>query len=314
VPLLRGAVGFGPFRAVMGWLKNLLEAAAAKLEKELAVILAPTTNIPLLDVKFFVGIALWAGIWAYWLQHIRMDAAARRLAVSIYWTTALMVLGLDLAALSLLQQIQTQGFLGVFFMVMCNVLFTRFLFHGKDLEPPSPIEVHSLYEDVTSDFVQLVVVFTAQSCLFLYLFYASFVQYTDANDITYHFWVTAYLVQMSGMFKRGKDSQLGPTWNIERFSGMTHMNENVEYQAGEEWHSVAQWKMQVRRVMGFTVNTLYRDLIAFLVPIVLMQSDDAMDFVQNCFAVSYITQLDDMGDGKELVYRLRQGLAQPLLA
>jgi len=303
----------------MGWLKNLNEVAAAELEKELTVILEPTTNIPLLDVKLFIGIALWGGIWAYWLQHIRMSAAARKLAVSKYWTTALMVLGLDLAALSLLQQLQTQGFLGVFIMVMFNVKFTHVLFHGRELEPPPPdeersIEVHSLYEDVTSDFMQLVVVFTAQSCLFLYLFYASFVQYTDASDVTYHFWVTAYLVQMSGIFKRGKDSQLGPTWNIERFSGMTHMNEDVEYQKGEEWHSVAQWKMQVRRVMGFTVNTVYRDLIAFLTPIVLMQSDDAMDFVQNCFAVSYITQLDDIGDGKELVYHLRQGLVQPLLA
>jgi len=35
--------------------------------------------------------------------------------------------------------------------------------------------------------------------------------------------------------------------------------------------------MEALRVMGFTVNTLYRDLIAFLTPIVLMQSDDAMD-------------------------------------
>jgi len=192
----------------MGWLKNLTEAAAAELDKELTVILAPTTNIPLLDVKLFIGIAMWGGIWAYWLQHVQMVAARRHEAVSKYWTTALMVLGLDLAALSLFQQVQTQGFLGVFIMVMFNmfnVKFTQVLFHGRDFETPPPdeertIEVHSLYEDVTSDFMQLVIVFTAQSCLFLYLFYASFAQYTDANDVTYTFWVTAYLVQMSGMF------------------------------------------------------------------------------------------------------------------
>merc|ERR1712204_3926 len=51
---------------------------------------------------------------------------------------------------------------------------------------------------------------------------------------------------------------------------------------------------------GLHLNTIYRDLIAFLTPIVLMQSDDAMDFVQNCFAVSYIPQLDDLSEGRNL--------------
>jgi len=248
-----------------------------------------------------------------------MEGAANHLAVSKYWTKALMVLGLGLAALSLLQQWQTRGFLGVFIMVIANVTFTHVLFQGRELQQPRgdehrTIEVHSLYEVVTSDFMQLVVVFTTQSCLLLYLFYASFVQYTDANDVICHFWVTAYLVQMSAMFNRGKDSVLGPTWNLERFASLVHMNRNVEYQEGGDWRSIPQWQMQVRRVMGYTVNTLYRDLVAFLTPIVLMQSDDEMDFVQNCFAVSYITQLDDIGDGKTLVQRLIPGLAQPLLA
>jgi len=152
--------------------------------------------------------------------------------------------------------------------------------------------------------MQLIVVFITQTILFFYLFYASFVTYKDSSNVTYGFFVTAYLVQMSGMFKRGADSALGLTWPIQRFRGMTQINPNVEYQKGQDWISVDQWKMELRKVMGFIVNTIYRDLIAFLTPIVLMQSDDAMDFVQNCFAVSYITQLDDLSEGRDLVQRL----------
>jgi len=255
------------------------------------------------------------------LHHVHEEGPIRHEAVSKYWTTALMALGLDLAALSLLQQFLTRGFLGVLIMVMFNVHYTIVLFHSADLAEPDAgeertITVYSLYEDVLSDLTQLIVVFIAQTVLFFYLLYASFVNYKDSSDVTYGFFITAYLVQMSGMFKRGADSVLGPTWKLERFRGMTHINRNVEYQKGQDWVSVGQWKMELRKVMGFTVNTVYRDLIAFLTPIVLMQSDDAMDFVQNCFAVSYITTLDDLSEGRRLVQRLTAaaGGYAPLLA
>jgi len=305
----------------MGWVQDLLHNATTEGEEGLTWVLTPTFETPLLDVKLWIGIIMWGAIWAYWLRHIGEESAIRHLAVSKYWTTAVMVLGLDLAALSFLQQLKTLGFLGVFTMVMINTHCTRILFHAKDLEKPpageeKTIPAESLYEDVLSSFMQLIIVYITQTCLFLYLFYASFVQYTNDGDVCYGFWVTAYLVQMSGMFKRGKDSQLGATWHIERFRGMTHINQSVEYKKDGKWVSISQWQMYCRRFMGFTVNTVYRDLIAFLTPIVLMQSDDAMDFVQNCFAVSYITQLDDISDAKELVCRLREGsqLEQPLLA
>merc|ERR1712204_75671 len=125
---------------------------------------------------------------------------------------------------------------------------------------------------------------------------------------THTFFVTAYLVHMSGMFKHCADRQLGPTWSVRRFRGMTHINRNVEYQKGQDWVSVGQWQVELRKVMGFTVETIYRYLIAFLTPLVLMQSADAMDLVQNCFVVSYIAQLDDLSEGRNLVQRLIPGL------
>lgn len=298
----------------MGWLQRALSAAAVDLEVLMRFVLEPSSDTPFLDLKLLIGIGMWGGIWCYWLYHKDEHIAVRQAVVSKYWAKAVMVLGLDLAALSLLQQFQTRGFLGVLSMVMLNVHYTQVLFNSPDIAEPAvgetrTVDVKSLYEDVLSDLTQVITVFITQTVLFLYLFYASFVTYTDSSSVTYGFFVTAYQVQMSAIFQRGADGVLGPTWNIQRFRGMMDINSNVQYQEGHNlWGSVPQWKMRLRMVMGFTVNTILRDLIAFLTPIVLMQSDDAMDFVQNCLAVSYITQLDDLSEGRSLVQRLIPGL------
>jgi len=130
-----------------------------------------------------------------------------------------MVLGLNLSALSYLQQLQTVGFLFLLIMVAFNVGGAHFLFgEGEQLALPDKdddtddgtkkIEADSLYCDILSDPIQLSVMFIAQTCLFLYVFYASFVTYKESH-VTYGYWLTAYLVQMCGMFNRQKKQ---PTW------------------------------------------------------------------------------------------------------
>jgi len=90
---------------------------------------------------------------------------------------------------------------------------------------------------------------------------------------------------------------------------MININKKVEYQkTTDSWVQIDRLSLEIRAVLGFVVNTVYRDLIAFLTPIVLMQSNNAMDFVQNCFAVSYITTLDDLSESRILTYRRRRAL------
>jgi len=139
----------------------------------------PASDAPFLHLKLWVGIGIWGAIWTYWLYHIEEEAALRRLVVPKYWTTALMALGLDLVALSLLRHIVTRGFLGVLIMVVLNDRDAQVLiFHSTDLAEPGvgderTITVNSLYEDGLSDFTQLIVVFTAQLVIFLFVLYAS---------------------------------------------------------------------------------------------------------------------------------------------
>jgi len=205
------------------------------------------------------------------------------------------------------------------------------------------IEITTIYEDIWAPWPQVHMVFVAQTTLICGLMYWSFVSYDgESSKNTYGFWVMAYLVQMSGLFKRGKDSALGPTWNLQRhmaiFKKLSTSNKvyftptadanpaaaGTSGLDGKPWweqkiccnrfHKLphgpqkAYWDVLFgRNVMGFLVNTLFRDLLAFLTPLLLMQSEDAKDFVQNCFAVAFITQLDDIGDGKDLYIILGNG-------
>jgi len=308
----------------MGWLQKILVADGLACEHALRTIMEPAVlfqigPIPVdlepfgqfqippfpVEVKLLIGVGMWFSMWYFWLFKGPQN-------ISIFWTKAVMVLGVDLAALSSLQMFQTRGFFAVGFMVLCNVRWAQVVYHEPDLAAPEGDEtnnftVNSLFENIFSDQRQLIMVFCTQSILFIFFLFASFIKYTDSTSITYGFFLVGYQVQMAGMFGRGKEAQIGRPWNIQRWRGMLRMNRNVEYQQGENWVSVDQWNMEVRNVMGFIVNTIYRDFIAFLTPIVLMQSEGAMDFVQNCFAVTYITTLDDLSDELELVNRLRPG-------
>jgi len=290
----------------MGWLKQLLTTSAKALEDFLHIVMEPTGQYFWSDAKLWLGLVMWAGIWLYWLSH--RESEARYIAVGRYWTTALMVFGLNLATLSLLQTLRSVGFFGLLLLVTFNVRYTQVLFDAKGFDAPASgdtktVNASNLYEDVLSDFLQITILFIAQSVLVCFVIYSSFVKFKHAHEVNYTFWITAYLVQMSGIFKRSKDSQLGPTWNIEHFRGLCNVNGHMEYQDKTKWVSIDQWKMKVRKKMGFLVHTCYRDLIAFLTPVVLMQSQGAMDFVQNCFAIGYITCLDIIRDGKVLVTR-----------
>lgn len=291
----------------MGWLQGILKLLVEELEKVLEFILMPSDGYWWQDSKLWFGVMIWGFIWGMWLS---AEFEKRYEVVGMYWTTALMALGLNLAALSLLQTLGSFGFLGVLLMTGSNVRFTKKLFPGKAFQAPTPgsenvLTATNMYENVSGDFLQICVIFAGQTMLFGFVVYCSFVKYDGSEDATYGFWVIAYVaVQMSGFFKRGKDSQLGQPWNLEQFQGLIHINPQVEY-LGKSWDVIPCWQIALRHRMGFLVHTLYRDIIAFVTPILLMQSDSAMEFVQNCFALSYITRLDCLGDPKEIRIRNR---------
>jgi hypothetical protein len=54
--------------------------------------------------------------------------------------------------------------------------------------------------------------------------------------------------------------------------------------------------VRLRCLMSFAVNSVLWTFVLCTVPLVLIGSDDGMDFVKDCLAMAYITMLDDVDD------------------
>lgn len=269
------------------------------------------------DPKFIMGLFGWGFIWAMYLCSNVED---RYKVVAEFTLTAILVFGMDLVVLSMLQTMGAAGFFGLLTMVGFNVYFTTILFpkskprKGTD---EGTIKAKNIYENLLCDMWQVWTIFIGQCVLLVFLVYSCYYNFEEKqDDPTYSFWLAAYIsVQMSGFFKRGDDSQVGRTWDVEKWRGIESANESVEYfqptkkeggvQLGE-WVRMTPDEMWWRGRMGFLVNTCFRDVVMFITPILCMQSSDAVDFVQNCFALSYITTLDDISDAVEIKWRNRQ--------
>eukprot|EP00747_Dinoflagellata_sp_TGD_P073697 gnl/TRDRNA2_/TRDRNA2_158021_c1_seq2.p1 gnl/TRDRNA2_/TRDRNA2_158021_c1~~gnl/TRDRNA2_/TRDRNA2_158021_c1_seq2.p1 ORF type:complete len:143 (-),score=16.97 gnl/TRDRNA2_/TRDRNA2_158021_c1_seq2:219-647(-) len=107
---------------------------------------------------------------------------------------------------------------------------------------------------------------------------------------------------MSAMFNRGAESQLGGIWEPSMWYDLTQNQWRLTFQfpgygGGKPVEKrVCATDMWLRQIMGFTINLTVRDLIAYTVPILLMQSSNPLHFVMNSLAVTFIVQLDDIND------------------
>jgi len=287
-----------------------LEWAAEELENVLKMILKPHGVRWSHDLKLLLGAMLWGCTWCFWF--FGGPWAERHPRVGIYGSKVCATLGQNLVVLSFLQTMPIQGFIVLIVMCIGNIISVLILFHDKGFQAPVGdgvinFEVSNLYEDLATPFLQVLILFVGQVSLFILVVYHTFVNLKSLDNLNYGFWVISFVaVQMSGFFGRGSDSQIGKTWDLERFQELVNINSLVEYKAPKAaWHTIPMWRMRLRQFTGFTVNTFIRDVIAYLTPILLIQSDNAMDLVQNCFAVAYITTLDDMENPREILVRLR---------
>jgi len=300
----------------MGLLADLVRGFNHALESYLAWLLGPPPwPVFLIDLKFWVGVACWLGVWGYWHMHPNQKYEL----VKSFPLKGLMVMGANLVILAMLQSVGAWGLLGLLLINYTNFKLTGLLFgHKGVLEVPQdnqevPFKGDSMYEDFEAPLSQIVTIFVGQGLLFCFVVYAGFIKYKGI--VNYGYWIVGYVaVQMSGFINRGADSQLGKTWSIERFRSLVEMNSEVAFKLNDKWVSKDNAEMILRHRMGLIVNTFFRDVITFLTPLLLMQSKDAMDFVQNAFAVSYISKLDDMNSEKEFLIRRRDDPTIPEVA
>ena len=58
--------------------------------------------------------------------------------------------------------------------------------------------------------------------------------------------------------------------------------------------SLTRAELITRGFFGFVVNTMFRDILAFTIPILLCKFTDPLNFVVYCVGVNFIVTIDDM--------------------
>jgi hypothetical protein len=131
---------------------------------------------------------------------------------------------------------------------------------------------------------------------------------TGESNMTYVFWMSAYVaVQMTSVYNRGRDSALGSVFSSGIWENIYAVCDDVYFQPKKfdaEYSTslhkfkdpirLARHTIVMRAFMDFVINGIAREVIAMLLPLLLMTSYEPLDFVMDSLAVTYISTLDDM--------------------
>lgn len=250
-----------------------------------------------LDWKLYVGFAMWGGTWV------------RRIVVGLektFWARNMFVFGLDLICLHGVQYHGAAGVVaGLALVGVQNILLIFFLNIPANVVKKGQFEATCVYADIGSLLAQSLVVFLAQ--LFAMLFYLFGLMHGCLNrKIDYPFWMVAFLFQIAAFFNRGKDSQVGDGWIVSQWREISECAEQYAFVEDKDGKPgtpfrVSQSNMRIRGFFGFLVNSFFRDIVCFSLPLLLMNSVDALNFVKDIVAVAFITNVDNMS---EKVFRL----------
>lgn len=256
----------------------------------LASILACETEW-YLDWKLWTGFILWSGVIFKWVRHGYR---------AVYWVKAVYTLGLNLMLLFFVQHGGTIGIYLCFVPILLQTAISTWIFwKPSDMLQLGSFNAKNIYEDIGGPGLQVAFLFIGQLSLLLMYFCALF-RAADTTTRNYAFWTTSYFaVQMSAFFNRGANSQLGQVWNGSLWLAILQNANQVSFSCasfgGEDRHfKVSRLEMFGRGFAGIVVNNMFREALAFTVPIMLMFLSDPFDFVGSCLALNFIVTLDDM--------------------
>eukprot|EP00448_Togula_jolla_P002211 CAMPEP_0170596290 /NCGR_PEP_ID=MMETSP0224-20130122/15029_1 /TAXON_ID=285029 /ORGANISM="Togula jolla, Strain CCCM 725" /LENGTH=476 /DNA_ID=CAMNT_0010920553 /DNA_START=78 /DNA_END=1508 /DNA_ORIENTATION=+ len=168
----------------------------------------------------------------------------------------------------------------------------------------------NMYMDLTLPFNKVVAIFVIQLLLFfLYVEHLNLDKDThNVCKVQYAFWILALLVKLCQ-----SEQQLGKPFNPLYWDKVDELAKVTEGTKGENvglaTHNIFyvfkisyknEWKM--RRVMDFIINSGCRYVIMYTFPILLCV-EEPLDFVKDCTAVFFMTQMDDIegGDSREML-------------
>jgi hypothetical protein len=196
-------------------------------------------------------------------------------------------------------------------LIVQNCLMLKLWWCRLDVLKHGKFFVSSMYQDIGGSLPQTIVLFVCQLSL-ITLYAVALCDSFQAKKHQYAFWFVGVLVQISGIFSRHRDSLLGNTWNIAEWGALIRIVDQAVFVRDRrpDGHRLTAWnegappvpvpfhvsKLSVlaRGFMGWFVNNLMRDLLAFTLPLRLMQFDHPMPVVATCVGVTFVVKLDDM--------------------
>jgi hypothetical protein len=180
---------------------------------------------------------------------------------------------------------------------------TYIWWRNQDVVKNKGFTATSIYQDISLPFLQVCTVFAGQMCL-IFFYLSSIFNTLCADTMSYVFWLASFFcLQMAAFFNRGSDSLLGTVWNTSEWTDVIRHAQDAEFWAlhfgGVKKPVSATWTQLVfRGLFGFIVNNVFREVLAFTVPILLSSFSNPLDFVVYCVGVNFIVTIDDMSEKK----------------
>lgn len=243
------------------------------------------------DWKLYLGLTLWGSTWAKWL--------IAGYSGSFHWKFAY-TLGINLVTLHCIQYNGQKGLLGIMIALALQTVGTTFIW-WKDINvvKTGHFNSTSLYQDLSTPLMQTCTVFIGQMCLIIF-YLSSIFNSLRTHSLSYIFWLASFFcLQMAAFFNRSGDSYIGTTWHSSQWSSIVQVANDVEFVCKgfggrTDVHIKSRNELLTRGVFGFFVNNIFRDVLAFTIPILLSQFTSALDFVVYCVGVNFIVTIDDM--------------------
>eukprot|EP00404_Azadinium_spinosum_P043235 CAMPEP_0180810652 /NCGR_PEP_ID=MMETSP1038_2-20121128/65002_1 /TAXON_ID=632150 /ORGANISM="Azadinium spinosum, Strain 3D9" /LENGTH=301 /DNA_ID=CAMNT_0022851963 /DNA_START=1 /DNA_END=903 /DNA_ORIENTATION=- len=213
------------------------------------------------------------------------------------------IVGLDLCMLHFTQQydtgLQIALSLGALhFFTITSIQLSRAAAH----QLPFQFSAANVFQDLDGPLKLTVVVFAGQ-CMLICFFMESLLTWAQRVDgISYGCWLTAVVaIQMSAIFGRGADSQLGFAFRIELWTLLLDWKLDprilVVRKNNKEELKISYFKIWSRAAMAFLINGVLRSLVGVSIPLILMQSRTPSALLEHCLAMAFIFQLDDCSSG-----------------
>lgn len=254
------------------------------------------------DEKIYVACMLYVAFWALGFARLQHTYSAR-------WME---ILSMDLMMLHALQHWPSEaGKMLALTLVGLHFTGMSVLMYIQAKSGPKKFTAQNVYQDLNGSWSVAITVFCGQLFL-VYLYTNSILQNEiDFDHVSYAYWIGSIVaIQMASMFGRGADSQLGYAFHAGLWSHLLRRVDGIAQQKDDKEEliqlNISKAALVVRALMSFIINNVMRCLVGVSMPIILMQSNEPMDFLQNCLAVAFIFQLDDTSIGGSYVLTLSQ--------